>query len=214
MTWRVRLLIADHPPMRLGIRMALGDAAEVCAEAETAEQAIRAAKREQPDICLVARDVVGDGFAAVRGISRAAPDSAVVVLAQVGDADDLLDAVRAGAIGYVPGGLDADRLRRIIGAVRAREAVVPRSMVLELVMELRSGGADALTVREAQVLGMVRRGHTTAEIAKRLEITPVTVCRHISELVHKLGVEGRSALVTNGALAAADRVRESASHTA
>jgi DNA-binding NarL/FixJ family response regulator len=69
-------------------------------------------------------------------------------------------------------------------------------MVRELVMELQSrNGADALTGREAQVLGMLRRGHTTAAIAARLEIAPVTVRRHISELVQKLGVEDRAALV-------------------
>jgi DNA-binding NarL/FixJ family response regulator len=74
-------------------------------------------------------------------------------------------------------------------------------MVMELVMELRGGGggADILTSRESQVLGMLRRGHTTATIASRLQIAPVTVRRHISELVHKLGVEDRSALVGGGA---------------
>jgi DNA-binding NarL/FixJ family response regulator len=70
-------------------------------------------------------------------------------------------------------------------------------MVLELVMELRGGGSgtDALTSREAQVLGMLRRGHSTGAIAERLGIAPVTVRRHISELVHKFGVEDRSELV-------------------
>jgi DNA-binding NarL/FixJ family response regulator len=194
---QMALLIADQTPTRLGIRMAVNGEVDVCAEAANAEQAIRAAKRHQPDVCLIGRDVCGDGLTAVRGICRAAPNCAVVVLASEPDEDDLLDAVRAGAIGYVPGGLDATRLRRIIQAVIANEAVVPRSMVLELVMELRGGGAgaDALTGREAQVLGMLRRGHTTGAIAKRLQIAPVTVRRHISELVHKLGVENRSALV-------------------
>lgn len=200
MSRRVKLLIADQAAMRLGIRMALDGAAEVCAEAEDAEQAIRAAKREQPDVCLVGRGLPGDGLAAVRGICRAAPNAAVVVLAQDRDSDDLLDAVRAGAIGYVPGGLDADRLQRIISAVAANEAVVPRTMVLELLMELRASGSggDGLTGREAQVLGMLRRGHSTAMIANRLEIAPVTVRRHVSELVQKLGVEDRSALVGAG----------------
>lgn len=193
---RVKLLIVDHAPMRLGIRMALKGEAEVCAEAENAEQAIRAAKHGQPDVCLIRRAVCGDGMAAVRGICRAAPKAAVVVLAPTRDDDDLVDAVRAGAIGYVPGDLNATRLRRIIRAVAANEAVVPRSMVMELMMELRGGGGgDALTGRESQVLGLLRRGHTTARIAERLEITPVTVRRHISDLVHKLGVENRSALV-------------------
>lgn len=201
MTSGVRLLIADNRATRLGIRMALQDAAEACVEAEDAEQAIRVAKQEQPDVCLVGGRIPGGALSAVRGISRAAPHAAVIVLAEVGDTDDLLDAVRAGAIGYVPGGLDAARLRRVIQAVQAREAVVPRAMVLDLLMELRSGGgagADGLTSREAQVLGMLRRGHTTAAIAERLAIAPVTVRRHISELVHKLGVENRAALVAEG----------------
>ena len=192
----LRLLIADHAATRLGIRMSLGEEVDVCSEVGDAEQAIRAAKREQPDICLVAREISGDWLAAVRGICRAAPNAAVVVLAQGREADDMLQAVRAGAIGYVPGVLGARQLKRIIAAAAANEAVVPRSMVLELLLELRAGGtgADSLTGRESQVLGMLRRGHTTARIAQQLEIAPVTVRRHISELVHKLGVEDRSAL--------------------
>ena len=176
--------------------MSLGEEVDVCSEVGDAEQAIRAAKREQPDICLVAREISGDWLAAVRGICRAAPNAAVVVLAQGREADDMLQAVRAGAIGYVPGVLGARQLKRIIAAVAANEAVVPRSMVLELLLELRAGGtgADSLTGRESQVLGMLRRGQTTARIAQQLEIAPVTVRRHISELVHKLGVEDRSAL--------------------
>jgi len=209
-TRRVRLMVVDHAPTRLGIRMALHGDVDICSEAADAQQAIRAAKREQPDVCLVGRDIPGDGLAAVRGICRAAPNAAVVVLAQVRDADDLLDAVRAGAVGYVPGALDAPRLRRIIGAVAANEAVVPRAMVLELLLELRGGGsgADALTGRETQVLGMLRRGHTTAAIAERLGITPITVRRHVSDLVHKLGVADRSALVAPALVCTADELAD------
>lgn len=193
----VRVMIADHAATRLGIKMALGDEVSICAEADDAEQAIRAAKRLQPDICLVGRDVAGREMSAIRGISRAAPNCLVVVLADVRVVDDMLDAVRAGAIGYVPGPLDGDHLRRVIEAVVAGEAVIPRSMILELLLELRSGGAGGamLTGRESQVLGMLRRGQSTAAIAERLQITPVTVRRHVSELVRKLGVEDRSELV-------------------
>jgi DNA-binding NarL/FixJ family response regulator len=200
---RVTLLIADHAPTRRGIRLALGKDVVVCGEADDAEGAIRAAKRLQPDVCLVDRDVAGNGLGAIRGICRAAPNSAVVVLSEVCDVDDMLDAVRAGAVGYVPGPLDCDRLRRIVGAVAANEAVVPRAMVHELLLELRAGGAggDALTGRESQVLGMLRRGQSTAAIAERLHITPVTVRRHVSELVRKLGLTDRSELAgtTDGA---------------
>lgn len=181
--------------------MALDGTVEVCAEAGDAEQAIRAAKREQPDVCLVGHDIPGGAIAAVRGVSRAAPTAAVVLLTQSRDIDDLLESIRAGAVGYVPGAVDAERLRRIVKAISAHEAVVPRSMVRELLLELRGGGPgpDAPTTREAQVLGMLRRGQTTAEIAERLAITPVTVRRHVSQLVRKLGVEDRSALKRNGA---------------
>jgi DNA-binding NarL/FixJ family response regulator len=200
MTRRIRLLLADSAPTRAGIRMALDGEAEVCAEVDDVAQAIRAAKREQPDVCLISRALCGEGMATVRGICRAAPNVALVVLAASSDDEDLLDAIRAGAIGYVPGGLDAARLRRVVQAVVSNEAVVPRAMVLDLVMELRGGGAgaDALTSREAQVLGMLRRGHTTSAIAERLGIAPVTVRRHISELVHKFGVEDRTQLLSTG----------------
>jgi DNA-binding NarL/FixJ family response regulator len=202
LTDRLRLLIADREATRVGIKMALDGEVEVCAEVDDAEQAIRAAMREQPDVCLVGNDLAGSsGLAAVRGICRAAPNAAVVVLTEGHDVDLLLDSVRAGAVGYVPGTLDAERLRRIVRAVSEREAVVPRSMVLELLLELRGrgDGADALTTRESQVLGMLRRGHSTAEIADRLAIAPVTVRRHISELVRKTGVEDRAALTNTDA---------------
>lgn len=207
MSDRLRLLIADHAPTRAGIRLALGDDVEVCAEAGDAQLAIRAAMREQPDVCLVGRDIPGDAIAAVRGICRAAPSAAVVMLAEFGDADDLLESVRAGAVGYVPGPLDGVRLQRIVRVTAANEAVVPRSMVLELLLELRGGGvgSGALSGRESQVLGMLRRGHSTAAIAERLSITPVTVRRHISGLVYKLGVEDRAALMQSSTGASARR---------
>jgi DNA-binding NarL/FixJ family response regulator len=197
MSSRPRLLIADHAATCLGIRIALEDEVEICSEVGDCELAIRAAMREQPEVCLVGRELPGDGLAAVRGICRAVPGAAVVVLAQFSDADDLLESVRAGAVGYVPGALDVDRLRRVIGAIAANEAVVPRSMVLDLLLELRGAGqgSDPLTARESQVLGMLRRGYSTGAIARRLDIAPVTVRRHISELVHKVGVKNRAALI-------------------
>jgi DNA-binding NarL/FixJ family response regulator len=192
------LLLADRAPMRRGIRVALGPEVHVYVEVEDAEQAIRAAKHKQPDVCLVGRSITGDGIRAVRGICRAVPSAAVVLVTDSDDPDDLLDAVRAGAIGYVCAkDLDVFAMRRIIRAAVDREAIVPRAMVRSLLDELRytSPGAEGLSPRESQVLGMLRRGHPTAAIAERLKITPTTVRRHISEVVHKLGVKDRSALV-------------------
>ena len=196
---RPRVLIADYAPTRLGVRLALGGEAHVCAEAADAGMAIAAAHREQPDVSLVGLEIPGGGLTAVRGICEAAPATAVIVLAGVGGVDDLLDAVRAGAVGYVPGGdLNAAQLRRIVRAVVSHEAAVPRSMVLHLLAELRAAEGPAgerLTMREAQVLAMLRRGHSTAVIARGLAISPVTVRRHVSALIRKRSVEDRAALL-------------------
>jgi DNA-binding NarL/FixJ family response regulator len=111
------------------------------------------------------------------------------------DTDDLLDAVRDGAVGYVSAeDLHAAGLRRLVRAAADGEPIVPRSAVRGLLEELRDRG-NGLGARERQVLGMLRRGHSTGAIAERLGITPTTVRRHVSDLVHKLGVEDRSALI-------------------
>jgi DNA-binding NarL/FixJ family response regulator len=207
-----RILIADHSLVRLGIRMALEeeDALLVCAEAEDAEGAITATRRTRPDVCLVGWDLPGGAITAIRGIFDAAPESGVVVLATTSDVDDLLAAVRAGAIGYIPASVSFEALRRVIRAVLAHEAAIPRSMVRAVVLELRgrSVRSQNVTSREAQVLGMVRRGHSTAEIARRLQISPVTVRRHISDLMHRLGVGDRSALIESDLDQLADMTHE------
>jgi len=191
---RVTLLLADNEPTRVGIRMALGGEADVCAEVENADQAIRAAKREQPEVCLVGRSIIGDGIRAARGICRAAPRTAVVVVADAFDADDLLDAVRAGAIGYISAkDLHAAGPWRVVRAAADGEAIVPRAMVRTLLEELWDRG-DGLSARERQVLSLMRRGYSTAVIAEHMGITPTTVRRHISDLVSKLGVKDRAAL--------------------
>jgi DNA-binding NarL/FixJ family response regulator len=189
-------MIVDNAVMRVGIRQAVGTAVEVCAETDDPQLAIRAAEREQPDVCLLGRAVAGEQLRVLRGICRAAPSTAVIVLTDVLDAEDLLECVRSGAVGYADAALDVDKLQRMLRAIERDEAIIPRSMVGELVLELSGaacGGGD-LTQREAQIFGMFRRGHSTVEIAERLEIEPVTVRRHIAQVVQKLGVANRSEL--------------------
>jgi DNA-binding NarL/FixJ family response regulator len=193
-----RLLVADHEVVRAGVRVALEQEVEICCETDDAEEAIRQAELAKPDICLVGWEIYGGGLHAVRGILKAVPSAAVIVVAETTDVDDMLDALRAGAVGYVPGGVDIHGLRRVVRAVAAHEAAVPRSLVRALIGELRAAaelGAQGVTGREAQVLSMLHRGHSTSDIAARLEISPVTVRRHISDLEKKLGVEDRVGLM-------------------
>jgi DNA-binding NarL/FixJ family response regulator len=194
-----RVLIADHSLTRLTVRMALeqDDALEIETEAGHAEEAIVEAERTQPDVCLVGWDIPGGGLATVQGIFRVAPNCAVVALASTSNTDDLLAAVRSGAIGYVHGGTTSEGLRKTVQAVLSGEAAVPRSMVRDIVLELRASALVPTNVseREGQVLTMLRGGHSTTEIARRLQISPVTVRRHISELVQKFGVSDREGLL-------------------
>ena len=195
-----RVLIADLPAIRLGVRIALEGAVEICAEAGDTEHAIRAAHREQPEICLIGLDLPGDGIVAIRGICGVAPGTAAIALAPSRDADDLLACVQAGAVGYVPGSIGAASLRQVLAAVRAGEAAVPPAMVLALVRELQraASGGDGLTPRQTQVLDLLRRGRSTAAIADGLGISPVTVRRHISASMHKVGAQDRTALTQPG----------------
>jgi DNA-binding NarL/FixJ family response regulator len=198
-----RLLIADHPPTRLGLRIALDGTVQICAEAETAEEAIQAAERQRPDFCIIGRDLPGGAIVATRGICRAKPNTAVVIVTPALDPEDLVACIQAGAVGYLPGSIHPSALRRVVSTVLVGEAAVPRSLVLELVRELQGtavSGANRLSPREAEVLALLRRGEPTAFIAGQLGISPVTVRRHISAMVRKTGSEDRGTLVRNGAL--------------
>ena len=193
--------MADTAPTRLGVRLALEGMATICAEADDREGALRQALAERPDVCLIGRSLPGGGIAAVREICAALPTTAVVVLADSNDVDDLLASLRAGAIGYMSVGFEPAQLRRAIIAVHTKEAAIPRHMVRDLVDEIRAleRAADGdLTLRQAQILTMLRRGHSTARIASSLSISPVTVRRHISVLVRKAGVSGRAQLLAEG----------------
>ena len=210
---RLRALVADNATTCHGVRMALEGLAEICAEAHDRKGAVAAAKKHRPDVCLIGRSLSGGGIAAVREITEAMPDTAIVVLADHPDADDLLRVLRAGAIGYMPIDFDPASLRRAIAAVHAKQAAIPRSMVRQLVDEIRSFETvtnGKFTLRERQVLELVRRGDSTTRIAQHLGISPITVRRHISVLVRKLGVSDRAALVATAGQdlieAVADRI--------
>jgi DNA-binding NarL/FixJ family response regulator len=191
-----KLLIADHAPTRRGIKIALGDLVEVCAEAGSAEEALELARRTQPDVCIVGLEISGGGIDTVQAICTVAPEAKVIVMAAAADPRDLIGVIRGGAIGYVPGSIDATALGRVVLAAAEGEAAIPRSLVIELARELQGAGArdDRLTPRATQVLALLREGQSTAEIAETLRISPVTVRRHISILRQRTGTETRTAL--------------------
>lgn len=202
---RARVLIAaDHDATRQGMRLALSGAVET-SEVDDAEAAVAMAVRDRPDVCVVDFSPSRRGIHAAAEIVSKLPGATVVVMTDHIDEDEFLDAVRAGATGYVSQRIDPSRLPAVIQSVMRGEAAVPRSLVARLIEELRGrerrrqltvdGRRIELTAREWQVLEALRSGLPTREIAGRLGISEVTVRRHISGVHRKVGVNRREDLL-------------------
>jgi DNA-binding NarL/FixJ family response regulator len=202
----IRVLIADHDgATRTGVRLALdAHGFEVCAEAASANAAVEAAAREQPDVCVIEADLPGGGVASLGPMFAEAPQTQVVMLSGAVDDDGLFAAVRAGASGYLLKDMDPARLPMALRGVLDGEAALPRALMGRVLEELRAveNGRHAselsrlgvdLTAREQEVLEGLDRGLQTAEIAQAFGISAVTVRRHISEILRKLGAPDRAA---------------------
>ena len=197
------LLADDHPASRAGVRAVLeAHGFEVVGEVGDAAAAIDAAQRERPELCLLDIHMPGSGIHAAAEISRALPETAIVMLTVSRSDDDLFDALRAGASGYLLKDMDPARIPHALRGVLEGEAALPRSLTARLVDEFRHRGRRRivplkgergveLTSREWQVLELMKEGLTTAEIAGRLFVTRVTVRRHVGSILRKLRVGSR-----------------------
>ena len=191
----------DHPASRAGIRTILeGDGFRVVGEAGDAQGAVALALRHQPSVCVLDVSMPGDGIAAAAEIRRRAPAVEVVILTVSATARDLIAALRAGASGYLLKSMNPDRLPAALRGVLAGEAAIPRELMRHVVEALRSRRGLAavpdipgveISQREAEVMQMLSRGATTAEVAERLGLAQSTVRRHASAVAAKLGASDR-----------------------
>jgi DNA-binding NarL/FixJ family response regulator len=200
-----RVLLADADlPTRVGLRVALQSGGfDVVAEVEDAEAAVAAAIELSPELGLLATRLPPDGLEAVDRISKLRPGMRLVVLTDQPSARELLAAVLAGASGYLSTDMRPARLPDALTGVLAGEVALPRRHSGLLLDELRgrkgqraavSAKASALlSDREWEVLQLLGEGCSTAVIARRLRIAEVTVRRHVSAIVSKLGVPNRAA---------------------
>ncbi len=204
----VRVVIADsQAATRAGLRAVLEAAGlVVCAGAGDAAAGMAAALVEVPDVAVVATDLRGGGIALTAEIARRLPSVRIVVLAdEIDDDETMLQALRAGASGCLPKATSLSGLARAVVGVTAGEAALSRVAAGRLVQEYCDrahrrltvpGRPDArLTAREWDVLEFLRDGVGTSAIGAQLAISPVTVRRHVSAIVHKLGVADRRAAV-------------------
>ena len=204
----LRVVMADdHVPTRQAVREALEQqGCEVLADVGTAEAAVAAAVQHRPDVCLLDIHMPGSGIVAAADITRALPDTAVVMLTASADDEDLFAALRAGASGYLAKGMDPARLGAALRSVLAGESVLPRWLVRKVVEEFQPpvrrrislpnrSTAVRLTEREAEILDLMAEGLSTEEIAGRLFVAQVTVRTHISAVLRKLRVKDRESAV-------------------
>ena len=204
----IRVLIADdHAPTRADMREAVeqDDRFVVCAEAADGAAAVEAALRERPDLCLLDIRMPGSGIAATREITTRLPDTKVVMITVSLDDDDLLNALRAGAVGYLLKDIDLDRLPHALNDALNGGAAIPRRLVARVVAEFRDHGprrragrhGDRLRPDEPRVGGprpRCARACRRAQIASKLFVSRATVRSHVAALLKKLNVPDRDAL--------------------
>lgn len=202
------LIADDHAPTREDVRVALEEhpGLRVCAEAADAASAIDAAVKLLPDICLLDIRMPGGGIAAAWEITARLPETHVVMFTVSREDDDLFDALRAGAAGYLLKDTDPDRLPLALLDVVKGDAAIPRALVARLATEFRDRGPRRraligkdtnghLTSREWEVLELLRDGMSTGEIAEKLTISQVTARSHIAAILKKLRVPDRSSAI-------------------
>ena len=191
------LLVDDHPVVREGLRgmLASEDDLEVVAEAGCAAEAVAAVRAHGPDVVLMdLRMPGGDGVEATARVLVQRPQTRVVVLTTYETDADILRAVEAGAAGYLLKDASRAELAQAIRAAVRGETVLAPSVAAKLVSRMRS--PVDVSRREIEVLRLVARGHTNAEIGRELLISEATVKTHLLRAFGKLGVSDRTAAVT------------------
>jgi DNA-binding NarL/FixJ family response regulator len=204
----LRVLVADdHAPTRDDVRRALDADGRfnICSEVADAAEAVQAAVSKQPDICLLDVRMPGSGLAAAWEIAARLPRAKIVMLTVSDEDTDLFTALRAGADGYLLKNMNMRRLPDALHGVFEGEAAMPRELVARVLerfhgreprwrpLATADGSAGRLTSREWEVLALLARGNTTADIAARLVLSASAVRAHITSIVRKLQVEDRAA---------------------
>ncbi|WP_344026414.1 response regulator transcription factor [Streptomyces luteireticuli] len=196
-------LLDDHEVVRRGIHDLLDaeDDVTVVGEAGTVERALARGPALRPDVAVLdVRLPDGDGITVCRELRSHLPDLACLMLTSFDDDDALLDAIMAGAAGYVLKQIKGSDLVAAVRTVASGQSMLDPSTTARLMSSLRGGGENAepederlagLSPRERDILALIGDGLTNRQIGKQLFLSEKTVKNHISRLLAKLGVERR-----------------------
>jgi DNA-binding NarL/FixJ family response regulator len=199
------LVADDHPVFRKGLCALLEslDEFEVVGEAADGEQCVAAVVELRPDVVVMDLNMpVLNGVDATRLITTTSPDVAVLVLTMLDADESVFAAMKAGARGYVVKGADTADVVRAIESVANGDAVFGPAIASRVLAHLTSPrrGPEALafpelTDRERELLGLLARGLSNPEIARRLVISPKTVRNHVTNIFAKLHAVDRADVV-------------------
>ncbi|BCJ69352.1 response regulator [Polymorphospora rubra] len=193
------LLVDDHPVVRAGVRGMLDGEPDIAVvgEAGSGAEAVTAVRALRPHVVLMDLRMPGiDGVTATGQVLGVAPTTRVVVLTTYETDTDILRAVEAGAAGYL---LKDTSRADLVNAVRTAargETVLAPSVATRLLHRVRRPQHESLSPRETEVLRLVARGLSNAEISRELHISEATVKTHLLRAFAKLGVSDRTAAVT------------------
>lgn len=199
MSDRITIVVADdHPLFRRGVVQTLSAEPDitVIGEAGTGEEALRLAIEETPDLLLLDIGMPGaGGIATVAQITAACPSTRVLMLTVSENPDDLIEALKAGARGYILKGVPAHGLVSAVRAVNAGEVAVTPSLAGTILFEMTrdepEDPLDQLTERERQVLELLGEGLSNREIAERLFLAEKTIKHYLTNVFQKLHVKSR-----------------------
>ena len=214
------LIVDDHPMIRDGLRgMVSSDRSiEVVGEATTGAEAVAQAKQLRPDVILMdIRMPDMDGLAATREIKLVLPETSVIMVTIYDNPDYLVEAISAGAAGYLLKDVSRFELLNTIHTVVQRGTFLNPDLMMRSLQQLAARGKsdgssgpqfDQLTARELEVLRLVARGMSNKEIAAQLVVSVATVKTHVEHIIQKLHVSDRTqaavAAVTHGLLQESD----------
>ena len=188
-------IVDDHTIVRNGLVSLLGAHAdlEIVGAAGDGEEAVALCIEQRPDVVLMDLSMPGvGGIEATRRIAEQAPGVQVVVLTSFMDRERIVDALNAGAIGYLLKDAEPEELvRGIHTAARGESPLDPRAARTMLGAQRTPDPLDALTDREREVLALVAEGLPNKQIGRRLEISEKTVKAHLTSIFRAIGVSDR-----------------------